>query len=982
MPEVSPGASGYHLDIQHISLLCVKKTHLPRMMFRLCLITVSFLLMAGSDLKSQVVGKPFVINYDKRNYGGGNQNWSVSSGANGLTWFANDQGLLEFDGSNWTLYPMPDNGIVRSVMAGDDGNVYVGSYQEFGYWSPDAGGTMRYSSLSGRFLKTDALHNDEIWRIVKHNGKIYFQSFSNIFVYDGAQVSVLNPESSMVLLMKAGGRLFIHLVGHGLYEILDDTFRMVPGSGRFANDEIKVMLPYEGNRFLVGVSGKGFFVFDGSGFSSWDKPVNDLVATSELNNGISGNNRMVIGTIGNGLFILDDHGNLLEHLTSSNVLQNNTVLSLGFDPAGNIWVGLDRGIDLVNLHAGMDFYSDPTGNMGSVYAAVFDGTDLLVGTNQGLYRYSFVPGEGFARALPVTGLTGQVWDLRNFDGEILCGHTSGTYRISGNQATRISGINGGFMMTRLAGYDRDLLLQSTYSTFAIYSRSEGHWSLSNPVGGFYEPIGSFEIDHLGNVWCSHLTRGIFRIRLNQELDSVVASERYGDSKGFHSDYQGNVAKVENRIVFPTGRGIYTWDDLNDTIVPYDWLNERTGEFANATHIIRARENYYWFVSGNEIALFRITGYGADLAYRYDFSMQGLYLNNRYPKIISLREGLHLICLDNGFALFDETNLHMLQIPARVHIRKLDALDRDGKPLALALDTSGQVTRIPHSFSSLSFTLSAGTGYRYPLFRTRLDGLDPGWTPWSSQSNLTFTRLPAGEYRLQVLSKNIYGLNGPVLDYPFVIRPPWFGSVSAMVIYALAIAGLALLFRLLFLRRLRQHQVRIEEEEIRKRRDEMLQAEQEVIRLQNEKLEAEVNFKNTQLADFTMGLIKRNEQLIRIRDEFMKVYPVKGSHFSQAFINRMIRLFDRQITSEDDWKTFETHFDQAHQDFIKRLKSRFPDLTQGDLKLCAYLRLNISSKEIAHLLNISLRGVEVRRYRLRKRLNIKTEENLYDFLLSI
>ena len=149
----------------------------------------------------------------------------------------------------------------------------------------------------------------------------------------------------------------------------------------------------------------------------------------------------------------------------------------------------------------------------------------------------------------------------------------------------------------------------------------------------------------------------------------------------------------------------------------------------------------------------------------------------------------------------------------------------------------------------------------------------------------------------------------------------------------------------------------------------------------EKLEAEVNFKNIQLADFTMSVIKRNEQLIRIRDEFVRQSADKSTPYLRSFQEKIIRLFEKQLTSDEDWKTFETHFDQAHQDFINRLKSTYPHLTQSDLKLCAYLRLNISSKEIAHLLNISLRGVEVRRYRLRKRINISTEENLYEFLLK-
>jgi DNA-binding CsgD family transcriptional regulator len=301
-------------------------------------------------------------------------------------------------------------------------------------------------------------------------------------------------------------------------------------------------------------------------------------------------------------------------------------------------------------------------------------------------------------------------------------------------------------------------------------------------------------------------------------------------------------------------------------------------------------------------------------------------------------------------------------------------------ISLPLDSIRSTIRINPNFRSLTFDFSAGTGYRHPMYRTRLEGLDRSWGPWMNESSQTFTRLPAGEYTMNVVSMNINGLPGPLCSYSFIISPPWFSSVLALCLYAALLAGFAVLLRVLFLRRLRLHKRRIEEEEVAKRNQEMLKAEQEVIRLKNEKLEAEVNFKNIQLADYTMGIIKRNEQLIRIRDEFLRQSGEKFPAYSKAFQEKIIRLFDKQLSSEDDWQTFETHFDQAHQDFITRLKETYPKLTQSDLKLCAYLRLNITSKEIAHLLNISLRGVEVRRYRLRKRINISTMENLYEFLL--
>jgi DNA-binding CsgD family transcriptional regulator len=99
------------------------------------------------------------------------------------------------------------------------------------------------------------------------------------------------------------------------------------------------------------------------------------------------------------------------------------------------------------------------------------------------------------------------------------------------------------------------------------------------------------------------------------------------------------------------------------------------------------------------------------------------------------------------------------------------------------------------------------------------------------------------------------------------------------------------------------------------------------------------------------------------------------------ISPLIKKINKDIESENQWKVFETHFENVHEAFLKRLKNQYTELTPRELKLCAYLRRNISSKEIALLMNISTRGVEISRYRLRKKLNLDRSVNLTYFIIS-
>ncbi len=160
-----------------------------------------------------------------------------------------------------------------------------------------------------------------------------------------------------------------------------------------------------------------------------------------------------------------------------------------------------------------------------------------------------------------------------------------------------------------------------------------------------------------------------------------------------------------------------------------------------------------------------------------------------------------------------------------------------------------------------------------------------------------------------------------------------------------------------------------------------QKEQELIRLRNEKLHSELSFKSQELANATMSMIKKNEFLMEMKDTIKGQKDKLGVRYPDKFYQTLVRKIDQNISSIDDWKIFETHFERAHEKFLQKLITDYPRLSHSDLRLCAYLRMNLSSKEIAPLMRISVRGVENHRYRLRKKLNLQPEENLTDFILA-
>jgi len=155
----------------------------------------------------------------------------------------------------------------------------------------------------------------------------------------------------------------------------------------------------------------------------------------------------------------------------------------------------------------------------------------------------------------------------------------------------------------------------------------------------------------------------------------------------------------------------------------------------------------------------------------------------------------------------------------------------------------------------------------------------------------------------------------------------------------------------------------------------LENNQELMKFKNEQLHKDIENKNRELAISTMSTIRRNKFLGSIKDSLKEADNTPK-------IRAVIRTIDRNLNNEDDWKFFEEAFNNADKDFLKKVKQIHPSLTHNDLRLCAYLRLNLSSKEIAPLLNISSRSVEIKRYRLRKKMDLKHKESLVDYIMTL
>ena len=945
------------------------------MLFRISILLSVYFVLTAFPVVAQTSYQ--INNYSPREMQSGNQNWDITSDGHHRIFIANNYGLLVLENANTKLYESPSQTILRSVEW-IEGRVYTGSFEEFGYWEEDENSNLVYTSLVP-LLDDPSMRNDEIWRIIHHNNTIYFHSFGSIYAYDGERVRRLETPGSVMFLHKVGDQVLTQQIGGVLLELVNDDFIPIEKSEFLTREEVKAIVRLPDGTILIGTS-MGLHNWSEGDFSIWDVQYYDQLIASQINSMVIIGEQLVIGTILNGIFVYNLSGNLIKNINTQHSLQNNTILSIYPDSEGNIWVGMDKGIDYIDLSSALISYRDPNLGLGSVYTAALYKDELYVGTNQGIYWYERDSNGSFVNQTLISDSQGQVWFIQEVDDQLYAGLNDGTYLIRNKQLERVSIIDGGYTMKPWPASPTPSYLQSTYNNLVVYQQQDNVWRQAYNLENFFMPARYLEIDHLGNIWLGHSVKGIYQLKPDRDLKSITQVLKVDSSMGVNAN-TNQLFKLDNRIMIPHNDGLMQYDPLNNHFIPYTDLDSYFTVSGEISAITPAGPQRYWVVKKQEILLFEIHFDSIKLLYRLLPDMYGFSLIEGYENIIRLEENLHLIGLDDGFAILDlEIMSSDRSDSTSLFLSQIDVMNDRG-PTG-RLDLSQNEHSLPWYENSITFswTTDQMVGNR-TFFQYKLDGIDENWSTWTSRSSVSYLRLPPDDYSFQLRSIAPDGQLTEMNPFSFVIRKPWYITPGAFVVYFILVLSFLLMIRIYISRR-RWRKI---SKDLEASHDKMLIEkelnEKEIIKLTNDKLQAEVEHKSAQLATNTMAILRKNELLQSIKTELLKQKSEMGDRLPKKYANQLLNLIDKGLQDEREWEVFEQLYDQAHGDFFKRLKDDYPQLTPSDLRLCAYLRMNLASKEIAPLLSISVRGVEERRYRLRKRLNLSADTNLTEMIMT-
>lgn len=938
------------------------------------------------------LGYPFVHNYQRSEYQAGLQSWMITQTPNKLLYFANNDGLLEFDGYNWKLYTVTGNIPLRSVLASNNGKVYVGGYNNIGFFEPDEKGVMQFHSFL-HLIPEDKRNFEEIWQITETSNGVVFLSFQQLIIVNNNKAKVYPTPFTFQKAFVYNNLLYLTSSNSGIVAFDNGTFRTLVQTNSMMGKNISAVISYEQN-ILLATTNNGVFVFNGRKTEKWATDVAEFLEKNQIFSAVRINNRLIaFGTIQNGVLICDNTGKPVFTINKNNGLQNNTILCMSTDHSGNLWLGTDNGITLIYINQPLRRLNHFQ-NLSAGYTAILHDSILYMGTNRGLFYKHLSECNSFPEKFEdfhlIPQTKGQIWKLQVIDNKLFCGHNNGAYIIRKYNAKLIYEAQGVWTFLQNP-VDKNRIIAGTYNGLILFEKQSGKWKFKTNIGGFNESSRLIELDEENNIWMSHGFKGAYKLVLNKHLDSVQRINYYDRNKGFLSNFGVNIARLNNQLVFCCPDGIYTYNADNNRMV----IAKKYNKLFKTKYIRQIDENKngdIWYFTSKEVGVKRLEEDGSYKDINLPFNPLKGRLIGGFQFVYPINRRHILIGYENGFIHYVPSFQKQYNKSFQVFIERVKFINSDSILFSGHLFNNHQLKQnIDYQYNKLRFTYSAAF-FEFPgktEFSTYLEGYDTEWTEWSIVRNRDFNGLAEGNYIFHIKARNIYDVQSNVLTYEFNIEPPWMRSTLAYTVYLLIFIILIFIVFFLVHKRMkilkrkekqRQKQKYIErEKELQK---EALMSEKEIIRLRNEKLRQELKAKDKELANATMQRIHKNKLLNSFKKDLSKIYATTRDEEIKNHVRKIIRKVDSDINNEENWKVFYDHFESVHEQFLQRLKKQYPNISPAELRLCACLRMNISSKEIASLLNISVRGVESSRYRLRKTLNLGRETNLTDFILSI
>ena len=927
---------------------------------------------------------PRLTNFSGLDFKANEQFYDMVEGEDGMLYFGNNDGVLIYDGERWQKVVLPNNSAATSLVKSNTGDIYVGGYNELGQVKKDSLGNYVFASLKDKF-KPEELNFEYLWQAHAFNDVLLFRSFGELLMISDKGVTSIRPKNFFSFSGLVNGEFFAMDYGIGLMRfnaekkgldpVLNDNPVDLNGISSFlpSKDEHSFYAPTKsGNIYKIDLQKKEAII--------WKSIFEE--GQDEIFSAIKFKDSYLLGTRSSAVHVLNESGELIKNHQGFSEMMNASFVN--FHVSGNnLWILKNNGLSFLEF----DMPAFHLFNKAPVYDILLDKEQIYLATSAGLYYSAFDLSKNLnynPSFSKIEGLEGQVWSVQNYKDQIFVSGHNGLFLLEQGKLTNFN-VQDSFWKILPISNSSDKFLAASYNGLYLLNHKDGNWSLGNKINGFDESSRDIiEGDTPSTFWICHGYKGVFRLKLEAGFDRAYSLEHFTDKNGLKSPFNVNVTRYDGEIIFTTNTGIFTYNESEGIFVPFEPLNRILDPGFNTTKIEKEGDRT-WFVQNDEFGYFE-NDKSHELHKSLFLNIKGK-LERSNESFIPLNDQRVLIGANDGLYLYqtkaenDAKNYKTIISSASYYSDNLNGwIDLPMKGSAILPRNIG-ILRFEFAVPGMS--VAEKKQYQY-----QLAGIDNDWSEWSENSYKEYTFLEPGAYQLKVRSRNMIGQDGDEKIYTFEIPKAWYETEWAKFsLFILIILTITVIY--LFIQKSVRDKIQ-KEKNIALRSKRLLQLEIEQLKLKQEshqieqqknKLEEDLISQHKELSNYTMLLVKKKEVIADMYDELKLISKELKSGTNRRSVQGLIGRIKQHQIGEEYMEVFDVNFERVHVDFFNRLLEINPDLTKRELRLCAFVKMDLSNKEIAPLLNISVRGVETGRYRIRKKLDIQ-EKNFKDYLDSL
>lgn len=839
--------------------------------------------------------------------------------------FATNAGLGVYDGMRWEIYRGSGSSILRALEYDRNSKrILSAGVNDFGYWTETDTGHFEYTSIYSN--KEFRSKSEEFWRVAICNGHYWFQCREKIIITDckGNITDTLSCKDHIKYMYEADGEIF-YQDGD---ELIHYNGTQAETIGHF-NDRIINIIRLK-DKLILALEHEGLFAYRTGGTVELNRKTNKELSKAKINRCVKiDDRRMIVSSTKSGYFIINDSGEVLQSGQNNRDISKSTALCAKADNHGNIWLGLDSGVAFIESGCSDTYLSDS--RLGQVHNVCrLDNGDLLISSNKGLFVHN-------RTTLKQEALTGSVWNIQKFQNNIYLAHDQGLflYKPDGS-LQKISGRTGYFGLSQTCNPDK--YIAATYTGLELFHKdSEGILRFHSAIDGYKGYTRKIAIDQHNKVWVCVNGDGFVSLSLSDDMTKVIDSINHSiecehNSTAFPFTYKG-------KLTLCCGNHAYDIDGEN--LITNIEVEEIMLLCGGALKTLCESDGKIWYLSDSGIGYI---DFPEEKPERHAGMLAGI-IGERISSNFSIMDGYMAIGYLNGIAFTSGTTSRQADLKIR-HITS------NGVSQTKAHNIHSDGIKVPNNMNTIRIFIEGIPNDRMLMYRLR--GRNSKWTYERIDNYIQFASLPAGSNTLEI---KIPGNSDSYLRLNVSVGLPWYASVPMLIIYALTLSLVIIAIR----------------------RHYKLQEKHRINEIQQQGLLESLRSKEKELANTTMMSNRRNALLSELKADASIIHEASSLSETKSVAYRLIRKINDALDDDSAWKQSEEYFNTIYDGLLDRLMEKYPKLTKTDLKLCVYIKLNMSTKEIAEMMSISPRSVEMARYRLRKKLGLSPEESIMSVL---